>query len=164
MKKNLLAVAVVSVALTGMAVAQGTVQNMVGKQLPTFSLTDTNGRTINNSTLRGKVAVIDFWASWCGPCKQIAPVLQRIHQDMSGQGVMVIGANTSDKEEAARNYLRTANKTFPVTLNSDRFASALGVRALPTVVLVDKNGRIARVFVGTNNLDRDLRAAIRQLL
>jgi thiol-disulfide isomerase/thioredoxin len=164
MNKNLLAVVVVTVALTGMAVAQGRVQNMVGKQLPTFSLKDTNGRIINNSTIRGKVAVIDFWASWCGPCKQIAPILQRIHQEMSARGVMVIGANTSDREEAARKYLETAKKTFPITLNSDSFASALGVEALPTVVLVDKNGRIARVFVGANNLDRDLRAAIRKLL
>jgi cytochrome c biogenesis protein CcmG, thiol:disulfide interchange protein DsbE len=131
------------------AIAPAQVDALIGKPAPAFSMKDTAGKTHTNQSLKGKVVLLDFWASWCGPCKQASPVMQQLHERYSKQGLVVVGANAMEQSEsAAMNYIRQNKYTYVFTLNNDDFARKLGVRGLPTFVLIDRQGRVVQAFTG----------------
>lgn len=151
-----LAVLSVTALLTSVASAQG-VRSKVGSALPNFSLKDISGRTHTNASLRGKVVLLDFWATWCVPCRKASPTMQRLHKTYAARGLMVIGANAyentsgkpSGKAPAAK-YAKDHGYTYPFTYDSDALAQALGVRGLPVFVLADRTGKILKVWVSFN--------------
>lgn len=143
--------AVLALALVATAPAQAALKALEGKPLPAFSLKDTKGNVLSNKTLKGKVVLLDFWATWCGPCKQASPTMQRLHKAFFAQGLRVIGANTSeydDRKGAAAKYAKEHKYTYAFTPMSDDLAMTLGVKGLPTFILADKSGKVRKVFVG----------------
>jgi thiol-disulfide isomerase/thioredoxin len=122
-----------------------------GKKLPNVKMTSITGRKITNRTLKGKVVIIDFWATWCGPCKAASPVMQKMHAKYGNRGLVVIGANVFEdpqKKDLAKKYAHEHKYTYTFTVNNDAFAKALGITGIPTMLIVDKKGNIARVVVG----------------
>jgi thiol-disulfide isomerase/thioredoxin len=117
----------------------------VGKLAPNFELQNTEGKTITLSDLRGKPVLINFWATWCGPCFLEQPFLQEVYNDWSKKGLVFLSIDIGQNAQIAQAYLDTNNFTFPVLLdNKSTVAMKYAVQYLPTTFLVDKDGIIVK--------------------
>lgn len=113
--------------------------------------------------LRGRPALVDFWASWCGPCRKEAPELARLGRSLHGSAALV-GIDYTDSEGSARAYLRQFGWTFPVLSDPDGiYGSRYGIDGLPTAFVLDPRGRIVGVLRGPQTVG-SLRAAIKPYL
>lgn len=107
-----------------------------------------NGKTVRLSDFKGKILVLDFWATWCGPCKASFPVLQQLYDSLKNDGdvqFFVINAweRVANRDSAVRSFLAANNYTFPVYLDEkDELIRAYGVTGIPTKIFIDKEGRI----------------------
>ncbi len=116
---------------------------------PDFSLTSFNGQTITLSQLRGQVIVINFWASWCQPCRQEAPYLERTWRKYKDKGVTFIGVNWVDTQKEAIAYLAEFNITYFNGVDvGTRIAQAYRIQGIPETFFVDKTGRLRGVHIG----------------
>ena len=128
---------------------------LVGKAAPAISLPLlTPGKPFALDEYKGKAVLLDFWASWCGPCRAQAPIIDRVAKTFEAEGLVVVGVNTSDAEEDARAYLRAHAFSYPIAFDGDRsVASAYGVTSFPTMVLVSKDGTVKAVRTGLTSAD-----------
>lgn len=129
---------------------------MVGQPAPDFTLpvvqNGDKGDRIQLSSLKGQAVVLAFWASWCGPCRAEAPSVDRLSRRLRDQGVTVLGVNTNDDPEAAVAFAKGANLSYPILSDEDgKVGTAFGVSSLPTLVVVDRTGKIAGVRTGLND-------------
>ena len=116
---------------------------------PEFTLPLLNGDTLRLSDLRGKVVVVDFFASWCPPCRREAPILARVAGRFKGQGVEFVGVAVWDDEGEVRRYVREFGLPFPVGLDSrGRIAIEYGIRGIPEKFLIGRDGVLLRKVVG----------------
>jgi cytochrome c biogenesis protein CcmG, thiol:disulfide interchange protein DsbE len=116
------------------------------------------------SALRGKAVVLDFWATWCGPCKAEAPILNGIAKRYRGRDVVVVGVNTDDGAGNAAAFAQSRGLVFPIAYDGDSSAArAYGVTALPTLVVVSKTGKIVAVRTGLTS-DTELDELIKEAL
>ena len=116
---------------------------------PTFTLQTFDGQTIDVATLRGKVVVVNFWASWCEPCKQEAVDLQKFHQDYRDRGLVLVGVDYVDTETEARAYLADYGITY---LNGPdlgtRISQAYRIQGVPETYIIGKDGRLVTHIIG----------------
>jgi len=122
---------------------------MLGRPAPPFSLTLFDGRTLRLEDLRGQVIFLNFWASWCPPCRAEAPALEATWRRLRDQGVMFLGINTQDEEERARAFIAEFGLSFPNGRDpGGRVAIDYGVWGLPEAYVIDREGRITYKHVG----------------
>lgn len=122
-----------------------------GFTAPEFSLQNVNNEPINLSDFRGKVVVVNFWASWCIPCQAEMPALQNAHQQFPADKVAVLAVNATaqDNFQAAVNFLDARNLTLPVLFDLNGTATSLyQVKGFPTTVFIDRNGIIRDLIIG----------------
>lgn len=129
------------------------VDQRVGAPAPDFLLPVMNGKyerpELRLSDLEGKVVILDFWASWCGPCRVQAPIVERVAKSRAAQGVMLVGVATSDQRRAAENYARQYPSEFPALFDEDEAAAhAYGVQGLPTLAVIDRRGMLVALRSG----------------
>lgn len=120
------------------------------KPAPDFELRDSNGNMVRLSSFKGKVVLINFWATWCGPCKIEMPWFNEFHAALKDQGLVVLGvAMDDDGWSVVRPYIAAKRISYPILLGTDAVASLYGgVESLPTTLIVDREGRIAAVHIG----------------
>ncbi len=123
----------------------------VGDQAPDFKLTSIAGPEVTLDSLKGKVVLLDFWATWCGPCKQIMPVIQSISEEFKDKGVAVFGVNTWEKKDGvvkAKTYMESKKYTYGCLLAGEELAKTYGITGIPTLILINKDGTIALAEIG----------------
>lgn len=117
---------------------------------PNFSLEDRDGRRVSLSDLRGQPVLLDFWATWCGPCRRSMPALEQLHRKYKAQGLQVVGINIEGRGKVQLDYLAAGGYTFPVLFSSGNWESPVarsyGVSSIPRSFLIDGQGNI--VFAG----------------
>jgi thiol-disulfide isomerase/thioredoxin len=127
-----------------------------------FQLKTVDGRTLGPKDFRGQVVVVDFWATWCGPCHLQAQILEPVYRDFKGRGVQFLAANVGEEPDTVKGFLKKKPFPYPVLLDpNDSVATTLGVLALPTLMVVDKKGRVAYFEAGIADGDT-LRALIKK--
>jgi thiol-disulfide isomerase/thioredoxin len=129
-------------ALTGLAPE--------GPRAPSYAFVTLKGDTIHSGDLKGKVVVVNFWASWCIPCRLEMPSLQKLHERHSGDDLMVLGFDTDvGNESAVRRFLAEREITYPVGRASAQQRAAFGgIPGIPTTFIVDRSGVIRHKVVG----------------
>jgi cytochrome c biogenesis protein CcmG/thiol:disulfide interchange protein DsbE len=125
----------------------------VGTPAPEFLLPVMNGKferpELRLSDLEGKVVIVDFWASWCGPCRVQAPIVERVAKSHRALGVMLVGVATSDQRKSAENYASRHPSEFPALFDEDEAAArAYGVEGLPTLAIIDRKGMLVALRSG----------------
>lgn len=122
---------------------------LIGKTAPDFSLKDLEGAEVKLSALRGKIVVIDFWATWCPPCVRSLPVLAEVTKSFQDQGVVFYAINAREDVTKIREFLKSKDLSIPVLLDADGGVMTLyGVQSIPQSVVIDKEGIIRSVHVG----------------
>lgn len=108
-----------------------------------------SGEPVRLSDLAGKAVILDFWASWCLPCREQAPIVDRVARSFKERGLVALGIVTDDSPESARRFLASEPVGYPSLLDEQRaVASAFEVRGLPTLVVLDRAGRVVAVRRG----------------
>lgn len=123
----------------------------VGFTAPGFSLDSLTGEPVALSDLRGKVVVLNLWASWCPPCRAEMPALNAVYQKFRDQGLVVLGINTAfqDDENNARTAIRDWGLTFPIVFDRDGVTSRqYHVQAMPTTFFIGRDGVIREIVFG----------------
>ena len=120
------------------------------KAAPEFALKDADGKTVRLSDYRGKVVLLDFWATWCGPCKIEIPWFKEFQRKYKDKGFEVIGVSMDDDGwEAVKPFAADMGINYRIVIGNDSTADAYGgVSALPTTFVIDRKGKIAAVHVG----------------
>jgi peroxiredoxin len=128
------------------------------KPAPEFTLTDANGSSVKLSDYRGKVVLLNFWATWCGPCTLEIPWFIEFEQQFKSRGFEVVGISMDDDGWAAiKPYVTEHKMNYRVLLGNDSVSQLYGgVEALPTSFVIDRDGRIASVHVGLAGKDEYL--------
>lgn len=125
----------------------------VGSKAPDWTLKDPAGKDHSLKELKGSVVVMDFWATWCGPCKQVMPAVQKIHEKYKdNKNVRVYGVSINDNGDPAK-YMADKKYTYGLLLKGENVATAYGVSAIPAFVIIGPDGTILKTHVGAGNND-----------
>jgi len=132
---------------------------------PDFALRDLEGKVVRLADYKGKVVLVDFWATWCGPCRRELPHLKALQDRFGKQGFVVLGISVDHQgQERVRSFVRKNGVTWPTLLADATVLADYGdVRAIPTKFLIDRQGRVAGRLMGYAT-EKELEAAIRPLL
>jgi peroxiredoxin len=135
---------------------------------PDFTLRTSQGQNLRLQEQRGQVVMVNFWATWCGPCKQEMPHLNRLYEKYRASGFVLLGVNVDDD---ARNAIGTASKlgvTFPVLLDAEKKVSRLyDLNTMPSTVMIDRDGRVRYLHRGYRDgyeetYDRQIRELLKE--
>jgi len=120
----------------------------MGQPAPEFTLADLEGKTHSLKDYRGKVVLLDFWATWCGPCRVSTPALGRLHQKLKARNFAVLSISVDDSADPVKKYVKKQNVPFLTLMADSNVQAEYRVRAIPTFVLVDAEGVIVKIFQG----------------
>ena len=116
---------------------------------PDFSLPARDGSEVRLSSLKGQVVMINFWASWCGPCRQEMPLLEQLQAKYEPLGFTLLGVNVEPDSAAATAWLKAVPVSFPILFDTrNAVAERFGVQGMPSSVFVDREGRVRHVHRG----------------
>jgi cytochrome c-type biogenesis protein len=119
---------------------------------PNFELLDTNGNIIKLSDFKGKTVFIDFWATWCPPCRESIPAVKSVHKRFAqNPEVVVLGVNMGEKPGDVINFAKNNAIKYPVLLGDKKTAQNYGITAIPAFFIIDKNGKIMKSYKGYSN-------------
>lgn len=149
-----------SVILTLVAVALGytlfqilfntTKSVEVNDAAPNFELTDLNGHKVQLKDYRGKAVMLNFWASWCDPCKREMPYINEAYKDIQNKGVVILGVNIGESHFAVQNFVDNHQINFTILTDKNKdVTNAYGVGPIPTTFFIDKNGKVVDKVVGS---------------
>ena len=137
--------------------ASGSQNELIGKPAPSFSVSTANGKgTVDLSSLKGKVVIVDFWATWCGPCKESFPKLQEIYTKYNSSGLEIVGLSEDDENQGIAEFGQAhGNVKFPIGWdNGKSVAGQYKPPTMPTSFVIDKNGIVRFVHVGYHDNDQ----------
>jgi peroxiredoxin len=133
-----------TICLTGaLLISAGSQAAAVGGSAPDFTLKSNSGKNIKLNEYRGDVVMINFWASWCGPCRQEMPALEQLYSKYKDLGFVILGVNIDEDSSKAVSMLSKIPVSFPVLFDSSKKVSDMyGVSAMPTTYLLDRDGNL----------------------
>ncbi len=148
LSKNLLSAAMsIGFAALVLSNAHATIAELANA--PDFTLRSMDGPNLRLQEQRGQVVMINFWATWCGPCRQEMPHLTRLYDKYRSAGFVILGVNVDDDARRATDLATKLGLKFPILLDTDKTVSRLyDLGTMPTSVLVDRNGRVRYVHNG----------------
>ncbi len=135
-----------------------------GAPAPEFSLKDIDGKTIDLASYKGKVVLVDFWATWCVPCQSEIPHFVDFQNNYGPQGYQTIGISMDDGPEPVLAFYRKFKMNYPVVMGTEEVAKSYGgVLGLPVTFLIDREGKIATKYIGETETEK-IRQRVEELL
>lgn len=133
---------IVAVA-AALAIAMPVLAGTAGGPAPQFNLASRDGKDVNLTQYHGQVVMINFWASWCGPCRQEMPLLESIYKKYNKLGFTLLGVNVEPDSKAAEDWLKATPVSFPILFDKDSKVSKLyEVAGMPSTVIIDRAGKV----------------------
>jgi len=121
----------------------------VGSVAPDFTLKSNSGKNLKLSEYRGRVVMINFWATWCGPCREEMPLLNRIQGQYRKAGLILLGVNIDGRTDAAQAMVKNLGISFPILFDTNKRVSRLyDVNAMPSTLLIDRDGKVRYIHLG----------------
>lgn len=138
---------------------------VTGKLAPAFTLgTPVGGKSVSLSDYKGKVVLVNFWATWCPPCRQEVPDFVKVQQELRPKGFEIVGISLDDGPDPVVGFVEEQKVNYAVAMGNNEIAQQYGgVRAIPTSFLLDREGKIVKQYQGAIDADT-LRQAIQPLL
>jgi peroxiredoxin len=139
-----------------------------GAPAPSFQLISNTGKPVNLDSLKGQIVLVNFWASWCGPCRKEMPILEQLNRQFHNKGVTLIGVNVEPNSAAAADWLKATPVSFPILFDTDSKVSKLyQVEGMPNTVILDRKGNVRYIHRGyqpgaENEYLDQIRALIRE--
>jgi cytochrome c biogenesis protein CcmG/thiol:disulfide interchange protein DsbE len=132
---------------------------------PNFILKTRDGKSIDLSKLKGKVVILNFWATWCGPCRQEIPGFIETYKSLHGKGVEIIGISLDEGGwDVVQPYVTKSNIPYPIVIGDQALTEAYGeINAIPTTFIINKEGKIATKHVGflsKDQLEQQIKAVL----
>lgn len=124
----------------------------VGESAPDWTLNDSTGKSRTLSEYRGKVVVMDFWATWCGPCKEVMPRMQKLFEKYQDRDVVVLGVDAWEQKDAVA-FMQQKKFAYSLLLKGEEIAESYRVTILPSVYIVGVDGRVIYSHVGVDHKD-----------
>ncbi len=152
MKKSIFVFLLAAVLIAGCGTADKTEDKAAEtKAMPAFSLNDIDDTVFDSASLQGKVVIIDFWATWCPPCKKEIPHFIELHEEYKDQGLLVVGISVDEDINALEEFVKDNNVNY-ISLKMDKEQKIVGlfggIKGIPTTFIVDREGNIVEKFVG----------------
>ncbi len=132
---------------------------------PAWQLLDLDGKTIKDADFKGKIVVLNFWATWCVPCREEIPSLIELHQQYGDDGVIIVGASVDrGGVDLVKRFVERFKINYPIVIADEKMMRDFGnVEAVPTTFLIDRNGRVAGKHVGfaeKETLEREIKSLL----
>jgi peroxiredoxin len=131
---------------------------------PDFTLQDLSGKSVKLSDQKGKVVLVEFWATWCPPCRESIPTLEKLHRQYAAKGLVILAVSVDEGGlDAVKKFVAEHKMTYPVLQGTDDVTGKYMVRLIPAMFLVDKQGNIKKQFMGGGNddeLDKEIKALL----
>lgn len=140
----------------------------ISGRAPNFTLKSMGGKNLRLSEFRGQVVMLNFWASWCAPCRQEMPLLEELYNKYKSLGFTLLGVNVEQDSSKASTLLRNIKVSFPILFdNKNQVSKAYKVSAMPTTVIIDRDGNMRYLHLGykpgyENDYQKQVRALIRE--
>ena len=133
-------------------------------EAPNFKLQDLNGKTVQLSDFKGKPVVLDFWATWCQPCRDSIPNMVKLHTDYADKGLVILAISLDGgATEDIRSFQKEHGMTYTVLIGTEDVAAQYSVRTIPMMIVLDKTGKIRKRYLGSGNED-DIEETVKKLL
>jgi peroxiredoxin len=168
MKPTSLKTGIYTIGLVALLAGSSAMADIEQGAAPDFTLKSSSGQNLRLSEFRGEVVMINFWASWCGPCRQEMPLLDELYGQYKPMGFTILGVNVEEDPTQAKQMLNESPVTFPVLFDSQSEVSKLyNVVAMPSTVLLDRDGNVRYLHKGykpgfEETYQQQVRALIRE--
>ncbi|MAG14020.1 MAG: hypothetical protein CMN78_05435 [Spirochaetales bacterium] len=125
-------------------------------EAPDFTLKDLNGDDVSLSSFKGKFVFLNFWATWCGPCRVEMPSMQTMYDTLKGYDFEILAVDLQESERTVKKFIQDAEFTFPVVLDRNgRVGADYGARSIPTTYLINTEGYAIGFLIGSRRWDED---------
>ncbi len=132
-----------------------------GSPAPDFTLKTIDGKEIRLSDLKGKVVLINFWATWCPPCQREMPLFERVYRKYKDRGFEILAISTDAEVSKVKEFIKEYKLSFPVLMDNGEVSSLYGVQGLPTSFLIDREGKIVKIRLGEyKELESDVKKVL----
>jgi peroxiredoxin len=154
--------------LAALSIALPALADPSGQPAPQFTLGARSGHDVSLAQYKGDVVMLNFWASWCGPCRQEMPLLETIYQKYNRLGFVLLGVNVEPDSNAANDWLKATPVSFPILYDKESKVSRLyDVEGMPSTVIIDRAGRVRMLHRGYKPGDENeyldsIRALVRE--
>jgi thiol-disulfide isomerase/thioredoxin len=123
--------------------------DLAGKPAPAFEVKSLGGETLSLAALKGKTVLLDFWATWCGPCRKSMPVLEKISREFKNRDLVILGVNTGEEREVVEEFLKKTPLEYPAVLSGESgILESYSVTSYPTFILIGRDGNVIANEVG----------------
>jgi thiol-disulfide isomerase/thioredoxin len=141
-----------------------TARNETSAAASDFKLQDLNGKIVKLSDFKGKAVLIDFWATWCPPCRESIPGIEKLYKTYAGKGLVVLSISLDEGDwDSVKAFATERGITYPVLKGTEDVASQFQVRTIPMLVIINKEGKIVKRYLGFGDdyeLDKDIKAVL----
>jgi len=140
---------------------------VTGQKAPNFILHSLDGRSISLQGLKGRVVLLEFWATWCPPCRQSIPEMEALYNEFRGEDFALVGISMDDPgdKETVKEFIKEFGIKYPVAIDDGKVSKSYGVISIPSLFLLDKEHKIVKHYFGYNpGLKKILSQQIRELL
>jgi len=150
---SIVALCLLGLYLAGRRTAQKPKPTAVGNAAPDFSVADIDGKKFSLSDYKGKVVLLDFWATWCTPCRAEIPHFVEMQQQLGPRGFQVIGISMDEDAKPVKDFYQQFKINYPVAIGDEKLAQSFGgVLGLPVNFIIDRDGRILKKFLGATDV------------